>query len=125
MANVIRTKDTLGDLFHKEFRALEASVPDADEDLFYELMQKHNIEVMPEDAGAFAFYDVGFGDGQRCLSNTDKHPYNVYVAYNSAECEYVFVRAGNLRGATGAVKALGKAIQKLVSASRKSGRRAA
>ena len=124
MANVIRTKDTLGDLFHKLFRQHEALVPNADEDVIYDLLVKHRIEVMPEDADRADFYEVGFGDGQECLSNSER-PYNMYVTYNAAEFEFVFIRAGNLRGAEGCVRAAGKELLKMVGASRKSGRRAA
>lgn len=115
---VVQTGDTLGEFFHKQFRALEPGAENADADFFYEILQKHGIETMPEDAGPFAFYDVGFGDGQKCLANTER-PYNIYVTYNMAEEEYVFVRAGNLRGAEGCIKAAGAELRKLVSGSRK------
>lgn len=118
MANVIRAKDTLGDLFHKIFRQHEALAPNVDEDVFYDLLVKHRIEIMPEDASPADFYEVGFVDGQGCLSNTER-PYNMYVAYNKAEEEYVFIRAGNVRGAEGCIRAAGAELLKLVGGSRK------
>jgi hypothetical protein len=110
--NVIHAKDTLGQLFHKEFRMVAPQVADADDDVFYEILARHNIEVMPEDAGPAAFYEVGFGDG--FVASDGPGADNTYVIHNKAEFEYLFVRAGNLRGVRGRINAACRDLRKLL-----------
>jgi len=113
MGKLIQANE-LGEYFHKTVRTVQSKI--GDEDVVHEVLEKNRIEVMPEDAGVAAFYEVGFNDGYLSLNDeeTGSHDYNTYMVHNKAEFEYLFIKAGNKRGARACIKNAYDSLLKLV-----------